>query len=43
MKEWLSDGEWDIEFMESMGVITEQQVIDFCEALTDSPWYEPEE
>lgn len=38
MKEWLSDGEWDIDSMIAHGW-SEAYVIKVCLSLTDSPWY----
>jgi hypothetical protein len=40
MKEWLGDGEYDIDLMIRMGTLTEARVVEFCTTLTDSPWYQ---
>jgi hypothetical protein len=39
MKDWLSAGEWDIDLMLRMGLITDAWIVDMCHHLIDSPWY----
>lgn len=39
MKDWLGDGEYDIDFMLRTHVISQEAVVRLCLKLTDSPWY----
>lgn len=39
MKTWFGDGEQDVDLMLRMGVLTAEQLVHYCHALTDSPWY----
>ena len=41
MKEWLGQGEMDIDLAIRMGACTIQRLIEICETLTDSPWFKP--
>ena len=41
MKDWLGDGEWDIDLMIRMGLNTEEEIYQIVISLIDSPWYEP--
>ena len=40
MKEWLSQGEWDIDAMIRYGIFTEEYCLMLCRILIDSPWRE---
>lgn len=39
-KDWLGNGEWDIELMLRNGLVTEGWIYDAVRVLTDSPWYD---
>lgn len=39
MKQWFSDGEWDIDMMIRFGMLTPTTVVSYCLTLTDSPWH----
>ncbi len=39
MKTWFGNGEVDIDHMISIGILTNEQVIKYCETIKDSPWY----
>jgi hypothetical protein len=39
MKKWLGNGEFDIDLMLRLGVLTDERLVTICETLIDSPWY----
>ena len=39
MKAWFGHGEWDVDLMLRMGVLTESTLLGILSNLTDSPWF----